>query len=184
MKIHFDSIKSALLFALLLVLIYVLVKLPKEITSYKFNTTYIVKSNFIKVAATYYFPTQKQTDDTPKITASGKRIGLNPLSQRMIGMSRDLIKNYTIGAPFNYGDTIVVTGCSAFNGMWVLYDCAPLYYDGELVTNRIDFLVDSSNVLKYAGKRKRILGEDKTGCVVSNCLIDNDSVFITKFQRQ
>ena len=63
----------------------------------------------VKVVATGYSSSVRETDSTPFITAhnTATRTGI-------MAMSRDLLTRYTPGAPFTFGDRVHVTGLGDF----------------------------------------------------------------------
>lgn len=62
-----------------------------------------------RVTCTAYTSRICETDSTPDITASNKR-----LLPGYIALSRDLLSNYTPGAPFRFGDRIELIGIGTF----------------------------------------------------------------------
>ena len=60
-------------------------------------------SNFYVIDLSAYNSEPNQTDSTPWTTASGKSCKLG-----VIALSRDLLSEYTEGAPFSFGDKILV----------------------------------------------------------------------------
>ena len=89
-----------------------------------------VKVMVYSVVATMYFPVASQCDDSPLITANGSKI--NPLrasEQRMIAVSRDLLKH------FKYGDRIRISNAGRKNGIYTITDCM-----NKRFHSRIDFL--------------------------------------------
>lgn len=91
------------------------------------------------VTATVYFPSPKQTDSTPLITASNKHINPeDPYSHRWIAVSRDIISSPHV----NFGDTVIVEGTEVYDGEWVVNDLMNKRFD-----NKIDFLVSDRNVV-------------------------------------
>lgn len=62
-----------------------------------------------RVTCTAYTSRECETDDTPTITASNKE-----LRPGYIALSRDLLDNYTPGAPFSFGDRIELIGLGTF----------------------------------------------------------------------
>ncbi len=64
---------------------------------------------FVKVVATGYSSTVRETDRTPFITASN-----TPTRDGILALSRDLLKRYTPGAPFDFGDRVHVRGLGEF----------------------------------------------------------------------
>jgi 3D (Asp-Asp-Asp) domain-containing protein len=87
----------------------------------------------ILVTATIYHATPEQTDSTPDITASNKKIDIsNPIKHRWIAVSRDLeAKGLTFGVK------VCVTGAGDLDGIWTVQDRMNRRW-----TNRIDFLVN------------------------------------------
>ncbi|MFN8548013.1 MAG: hypothetical protein U0527_08640 [Candidatus Eisenbacteria bacterium] len=77
------------------------------------------EQRFVRVAVTAYTSAEAQTDDSPTITASNTRV-----SERTVAVSRDLLRTFTPGAPFNYGDKILIPGVGIYriedtmNGRW------------------------------------------------------------------
>jgi 3D (Asp-Asp-Asp) domain-containing protein len=85
------------------------------------------------VTATIYHAVPGQTDDTPFITASNKRINKdNPQGHRWIAVSRDLEK---LG--FTLGTKVCVEGAGEMDGDWTIEDRM-----NKRWTNKIDFLVN------------------------------------------
>lgn len=63
----------------------------------------------VKVIATGYSSSIYETDSTPFITASNTRT-----REGILALSRDLLKRYTPGAPFDFGDRVHVPGLGEF----------------------------------------------------------------------
>jgi 3D (Asp-Asp-Asp) domain-containing protein len=61
------------------------------------------------VIATGYSSSIYETDSTPFITASNTRT-----REGILALSRDLLKRYTPGAPFDFGDRVHVPGLGEF----------------------------------------------------------------------
>ena len=104
------------------------------------------------VTATIYHATPEQTDSTPDITASNKKIDLsNPLKHRWIAVSRDLeAKGLTFGVK------VCVTGAGNLDGIWTVQDRMHHRW-----TNRIDFLVNEDlKGGKWENVRVEILNDD------------------------
>ena len=104
------------------------------------------------VTATIYHATPEQTDSTPDITASNKKIDLsNPLKHRWIAVSRDLeAKGLTFGVK------VCVTGADNLDGIWTVQDRM-----NKRWTNRIDFLVNEDlKGGKWENVRVEILNDD------------------------
>ena len=106
----------------------------------------------ILVTATIYHATPEQTDSTPDITASNKKIDLsNPLKHRWIAVSRDLeAKGLTFGVK------VCVTGAGDLDGIWTVQDRMNPRW-----TNRIDFLVNQEiKGGKWENVRVEIINDD------------------------
>lgn len=67
------------------------------------------ESTVVKVIATGYSSSIFETDNTPFITASNTRTRMG-----ILALSRDLLKRYTPGAPFDFGDQVHVPGLGEF----------------------------------------------------------------------
>jgi 3D (Asp-Asp-Asp) domain-containing protein len=70
---------------------------------------HVLGLEFIPVTITAYSSTIDQTDKTPWITAS-----LTRARPGVLALSRDLIGTFTPGAPFEYGDLVLVSGVGLF----------------------------------------------------------------------
>ena len=106
----------------------------------------------ILVTATIYHATPEQTDSTPDITASNKRIDMsNPLKHRWIAVSRDLeAKGLTFGVK------VCVTGAGDLDGIWTVQDRMNRRW-----SHRIDFLVNQDmKGGKWENVRVEIINDD------------------------
>ena len=104
------------------------------------------------VTATIYHATPEQTDSTPDITASNKKIDLsNPLKHRWIAVSRDLeAKGLTFGVK------VCVTGAGDLDGVWTVQDRMNRRW-----SHRIDFLVNQDiKGGKWENVRVEIINDD------------------------
>ena len=63
----------------------------------------------IEVTVTGYSSTRGQTDSTPFVTASNTRV-----RKGIVALSRDLLRRYTPGAPFAFGDRVLIEGVGEF----------------------------------------------------------------------
>jgi 3D (Asp-Asp-Asp) domain-containing protein len=63
----------------------------------------------INVIVTGYSSTRGQTDSTPFVTASNTRV-----RKGIVALSRDLLRRYTPGAPFAFGDRVLIPGVGEF----------------------------------------------------------------------
>jgi 3D (Asp-Asp-Asp) domain-containing protein len=61
------------------------------------------------VTVTAYSSTRDQTDSTPFITASNTQV-----RPGIVALSRDLLREFTPGAPFAFGDTVEIEGVGTF----------------------------------------------------------------------
>jgi len=89
------------------------------------------------VSHSFYNPVSNQTDSTPLITGSQKKIDLNKLKKGLLkwcAVSPDLLKRF--GGKYKYGDTIYVKSPLQYKGKWIIEDCMNRRYK-----NKIDFLV-------------------------------------------
>lgn len=90
------------------------------------------------VTATVYNAVPNQTDSTPLITASNKKIdAYNPGKHRWLAVSRDLEAH-----GFTFGAEVCVENAGQMNGVWTVEDRM-----NRRFTNKIDFLVDNNIVL-------------------------------------
>lgn len=104
------------------------------------------------VTATIYHATPEQTDSTPDITASNKKIDLsNPQKHRWIAVSRDLeAKGLTFGVK------VKVTGAGNLDGIWTVQDRMHHRW-----LSRIDFLVNEEITGgKWENVRIEIIDDD------------------------
>ncbi len=90
------------------------------------------------VTATVYNAVPNQTDSTPLITASNKKINAdNPGKHRWLAVSRDL-EAYG----FTFGAEVCVENAGDMNGVWTVEDRM-----NKRFTKKIDFLVNNNIVL-------------------------------------
>lgn len=61
------------------------------------------------VTATGYSSSVEECDDTPHITASNRGVRWG-----VVALSRDLLREFTPGAPFGYGDRVFIPGVGEF----------------------------------------------------------------------
>ncbi len=83
-----------------------------RLTDVLLDAGYSIRSNdnvMVKVVATGYSSSIYETDSTPFITASNTRT-----RDGILALSRDLLRRYTPGAPFHFGDRVHVTGLGEF----------------------------------------------------------------------
>lgn len=90
-----------------------------------------------EVVGTMYNAVESQCDADPLVTAGMFRINPSRASeQKFVAMSRDLLKRW--GGPFDYGDSIVVSGSDGKDGTYIVADAMNKRYK-----NRVDFLETS-----------------------------------------
>jgi 3D (Asp-Asp-Asp) domain-containing protein len=83
-----------------------------RLTDVLLDAGYTIRSNgdvTVKVVATGYSSSIYETDSTPFTTASNTRT-----RNGILALSRDLLRRYTPGAPFGFGDRVHVTGLGEF----------------------------------------------------------------------
>ncbi|MCK4413244.1 MAG: 3D domain-containing protein [Candidatus Eisenbacteria sp.] len=64
---------------------------------------------FRKIVVTGYTSSRRETDSTPFLTASMTRV-----RQGCLALSRDLLRTFTPGAPFDFGDYVMLPGVGVF----------------------------------------------------------------------
>jgi 3D (Asp-Asp-Asp) domain-containing protein len=90
----------------------------------------VVKPTTIVVTATMYMPTKGQCDNTPLVTACGKKINPKKASeQKWIAVSRDLLK------VFKYGDKVMLSNAGEKSGVYTITDTM-----NKRFKNKIDIL--------------------------------------------
>jgi len=88
-----------------------------------------------QVIITCYYPEEKQTDSTPFITASNKKIDKkNPLKHRWVAVSRDLKKE------LKYGSKVLIQGTGFYDGIWYVNDLM-----NKRHKNRVDLLISEKD---------------------------------------
>ena len=91
-------------------------------------------SSGLSVVATIYHPVRGQTDSTPNIVASGRRINIRRAGEhRIIAVSRDLLSRW--GGPLSYGDIVYLSGAGDLSGYYIVEDTMNKRY-----TLRVDIL--------------------------------------------
>ena len=89
----------------------------------------------ISVTLTTYTTSEKETDSTPNITASGFKIDtLNPMKHRIVAVSRDLKKKW------RFGTKVRITGAGKYNGTYYVRDVMNKRYK-----KRIDILIGKNH---------------------------------------
>jgi len=89
----------------------------------------------ISVTLTTYTTSEKETDSTPNITASGFKIDtLNPMKHRIIAVSRDLKRKW------KFGTKVRITGAGKYDGTYYVRDVMNKRYK-----KRIDILIGKTH---------------------------------------
>lgn len=98
---------------------------------------------YVRVLATGYSSSVAETDETPFVTAAN-----TPTRPGTLALSRDLLHEYTPGAPFSFGDRVRVHGLGEFlvedvmNARW---------------SNRIDVWFPSRDEALWFGRREVVI---------------------------
>lgn len=88
----------------------------------------------LHVTVTIYHPVRGQTDSTPDIVASGKKINIRRASDhRWIAVSRDLLERW--GGPLRYGELVYIANAGELSGYYRVEDTMNKRY-----TKRVDIL--------------------------------------------
>lgn len=98
-----------------------------------------VRSAFA-VTATGYSSTVEQCDDTPHVTASNRSVRWG-----VVALSRDLLREFTPGAPFTFGDKVLIPGV----GLFVVEDTMSWRFKG-----RVDIWFPSTEEASHWGVKK------------------------------
>ena len=85
------------------------------------------------VIATTYTPSEKETDSTPLITASGFKI-TNPKKHKIIAISRDLRRKW------GWGTKVRIVGAGKYDGTYRVHDLMNKRY-----RKRIDILIGTKD---------------------------------------
>jgi len=117
-------------------LLLILLLLPYEMEkSEKMIMEKIKTLEPISVTLTTYTTSEKETDSTPNITASGFKIDtLNPMKHRIVAVSRDLKKKW------RFGTKVRITGAGKYNGTYYVRDLMNKRYK-----KRIDILIGKNH---------------------------------------
>ncbi|MFB3910202.1 MAG: 3D domain-containing protein [Candidatus Eisenbacteria bacterium] len=67
------------------------------------------RHRFLAVEVTGYTSREVETDETPSVTASSR-----PPRPGTIALSRDLLRTFTPGAPFDFGDRVLIPGMGIY----------------------------------------------------------------------
>jgi 3D (Asp-Asp-Asp) domain-containing protein len=114
----------------------------------------------VKVVATGYSSTIRETDHTPFITASN-----TATREGILALSRDLLKRYTPGAPFDFGDRVHVPGLGEF----IVEDAMNSRWN-----NRIDVWFPSTDAAKRFGVKEVYLRTVDTDLTLPGNLSENE----------
>lgn len=94
----------------------------------------------VPVTMTAYSSDVSQTDEDPHITATG-----STARSGVIALSRDLLREYTPGAPFRYGDRVFIEG----HGEFIVEDTMHPRW-----THRVDLWAASRDEAIHFGRRR------------------------------
>lgn len=87
--------------------------------------------------ATVYNAVPEQCNAEPTVTASGRRIEVERVEElRIMAMERTMMERNGV----HYGDTVLVKGAGAYDGLWVVEDTMHPRFAGQ---DKVDFLVPS-----------------------------------------
>jgi 3D (Asp-Asp-Asp) domain-containing protein len=113
------------------------------------NTLYSSNRVFVKVFATGYSSSIAETDSTPFVTAAN-----TPSRPGVLAVSQNLLREYTPGAPFSFGDRVKIYGVGDF----VVEDCM-----NHRWTNRVDIWFASRDEAIRFGLREVVLSGSLDG---------------------
>lgn len=102
----------------------------------------------IPVTITGYSSSIGQTDSSPYVTASNTRVRTG-----IVALSRDLLREFTPGAPFGFGDLVEIEGA----GVYQVEDTMALRHH-----KRADIWFSSAAAAARWGKRHLVLGSLNT----------------------
>ncbi len=117
-----------------------------RLTSQLLETGNTVEANgkiHVRVVATGYSSSVLETDDTPFITATNTRT-----RSGVLALSRDLLRRFTPGAPFSFGDRVHISGL----GYFVVEDVMNARW-----TQRVDIWFPSRGEAIHFGLREAVL---------------------------
>lgn len=97
------------------------------------------------VTVTGYSSTSDQTDATPFVTASNSRVRTG-----IVALSRDMLREFTPGAPFGYGDQVEIEGVGVFT---VEDTMNPRF------AKRVDIWFSSRAAARLWGRRNQVLSK-------------------------
>jgi len=107
------------------------------------NTLYAGNKVYVKVSASGYSSSVAETDATPFTTAAN-----TPTRLGVLAISRDLLNEYTPGAPFSFGDRAHISGVGEF----LVEDAMSARW-----TNRIDVWFPTREQAIHFGLREVVL---------------------------
>jgi len=137
--------------------------LPYELIEAGYPDTPVRSHDLVaRVTCTAYSSTPDQTDSTPFITASMQRV-----ERGIIALSRDLLRRYTPGAPFDFGDHVELVGVGVFRVEDTMH---------RRWRNRADIWVHSKAEARQWGRRALLIGALRNDDVVE--ILDRSPVWI------
>ena len=88
------------------------------------------------VTVTTYNATKNQCDESPDRTACNFKIDMNnPFKHRLIGLSRDLLKD------FYYGEHVILQNCGKYSGEYTVMDCG-----NKRLIRTVDILINRNMI--------------------------------------
>jgi len=107
----------------------------------------VKKDTIINVSITVFHPTTKECGKYPLLCADGYKININK-PERVIGLSRDLLKQYSKTGIFDFGEAVYITIPNApyLNNWYIIHTaCA------NDIHNRVDILIFNPTVCDVRG---------------------------------
>jgi 3D (Asp-Asp-Asp) domain-containing protein len=123
---------------------------------------------FIRAVVTGYSSTPDQTDETPWLTAWSTQT-----RPGVIALSRDLLRTFTAGAPFDFGDKILVAGV----GIFLVEDTMASRW-----TNRADIWFPTRLQARQWGLKETLLAKVRDEARVDLVAEDQLAALLDEFQ--
>ena len=133
---------------------FIMMFMPLETSTTENNIETEMMEEIGVVTVTTYKASEKETDSTPNVTASGFKISKrNPKKHRIIAVSRDLKRK------LKFGQRVKVTGAGKYNGEYVVRDVMNKRYRRhiDILINPKDKQTKFSKVKIYKIKNKENL---------------------------
>ena len=117
------------------------------------------------VVVTGYSSTPGQTDSTPFVTAFNTRV-----RPGVLALSRDLLREFTPGAPFSYGDKVELRGV----GIFMVEDTM-----NSRFTKRVDIWFSNRSAARRWGLQRHTLAKLSETAEAPGFLAEADAPFFT-----